>query len=78
MPVAQERIFWLESSLRHENVLFVLCTGLFRVFLGHLLDDGLKRGTPKALKGQPLSLLFCLSVCLSVNTLQVTVFDPAT
>ena len=42
------------------------------------LDHGLKRGTPKALKGLPLSLLFCLSVCVSVDTLQVTIFNPAT
>ena len=52
------------------------------IIIGPLLDDGLKRGTPKALKGLPLSLLFCLcvclSVCMSVNKLQVTVFDPAT
>ena len=51
-------------------------------FFGPLLDDGLKGGTPKALKGLPLSLLFCLSVCvcvcLSVTKLQTTVFDPAT
>ena len=32
--------------------------------IGPLLDDGLKWGTPKALKGLPLSLLFCLCVCL--------------
>ena len=56
---------------------------LFRLFnIGPLLDDGLKRGTPKALKVLPLSLLFCLSVCLfvclSVTKLQTTVFDPAT
>ena len=34
------------------------------VIIGPLLGDGLKRGTPKALKGLPLSLLFCLFVCL--------------
>ena len=43
-------------------------------FSGPLLDDGLKWGTLKALKELPLSLLFCMSVsvCLSVNKLQVT------
>ena len=50
--------------------------------IGPLLGDGLKRGTPKALKGLPLSLRFCLSVCVSVcvsvNKLQVTVVDLAT
>ena len=34
--------------------------------VGPLLDDGLKLGTPKAMKGLPLSLIFCLCVCVSV------------
>merc|ERR1711947_22219 len=39
---------------------------LWHTIIGPLLDDGLKRGTPKALKGLPLSLLFCLCVCVCV------------
>ena len=39
---------------------------LWHTIIGPLLDDGLKRGTPKSLKGLPLSLLFCLCVCLFV------------
>ena len=35
-----------------------------QAIIGPLVDDGLKRGTPKALKGLSLSLLFCLFVCL--------------
>ena len=48
-------------------------------FIGPLLDDWLKGGTPKALKGLPsvITLVYvCLYVCLSVIKLQVTVFDP--
>ena len=36
---------------------------------GLLLDDGLKQGTSKALKGLPLTLLFCLFVKSQVNFL---------
>ena len=42
----------------------------FKIHLfGLLLDDGLKQGTPKALKGLPLTLLFCLFVKSQVNFL---------
>ena len=50
-------------SQRCENIIII-------TLFGPLLDDGLKRGTPKYLKGLPLSLLY---VCLSVNKVHVTV-----
>ena len=48
------------------------------VIIRPLLDHGLKRGTPQALKGLPLFSLSSMSVCMSVTTLQVTIFDPGT
>ena len=72
----------MDRSLFMEMERIIEYMGLHRailcLFFGPLLDDGLKRWSPKALKGLPLSLPFCLCVCLSVNKLQVTVFDPAT
>ena len=67
-------MYQLSFLLRHPVSFNVSLIIFIATTVGPLLDDGLKRGIPKALKGLSLSLLFCLSV----HKLQVTIFDTGT
>ena len=58
--------FWLQIKSLHCVSADIWLPHDKSYIIGPLLDDGLKQVTLKALKGLPLSLLFCLSVCLCV------------
>ena len=61
---------WIKDPKIHDLGLVIY----LKIFIGPLLDHGLKRGTP----GRAASVFAFLFVCLSVNKLQVTIFNPAT
>ena len=77
--------FSLSDTVKRIEQFWKCAIEMLYIIIGPLLDDWLKGGTPKALKGLPsvitlvsVCLSVCLYVCLSVIKLQVTVFDPAT